>query len=147
LTDQRFVDSASFRQSQQTFDATRVQWGDPKRLFADLTNAWSVRAVKRINGTGARQQAVGCNNIFALAGARTPLGTLTGFAHLTDQDEAAVQECRLSRQTCGVRLAGTQPLGGEASIAWAGGLGARLTQYQRRCGKLLAGGGHRHCQH
>lgn len=119
LADQRFVGAAPFRQNEQTFDAARVQWGDVKRLFADITYAWSVRTVNGINGQGARQQAVSGDNLFAIVGARTPVGTLTGFAYLVDQDELAVQAYRLSNQTYGVRLAGTQPLGNGVTIAYS----------------------------
>lgn len=111
LGDQRFVGSANWRQNQQTYDAARVQWGDPKRLFADLTYAWSVRTVNGIDGGGARPQAIGGDNVFALAGAATPLGAVTAFAYLVDQDAAAVQGFRLESQTYGLRLAGTRRLG------------------------------------
>jgi hypothetical protein len=57
LADQRFVGSAPFRQNEQTFDAARLQWGDVKRLFADVTYAWSVRTVNGIDGQGARQHS------------------------------------------------------------------------------------------
>lgn len=119
LADQRFVGSAPFRQNEQTFDAARLQWGDAKRLFADVSYAWSVRTVNGVDGQGARQQAVSGDNLFAIVGAATPVGTLTGFAYLVDQDELAVQGYRLSSQTHGIRLAGTQPLGRRMAVAYA----------------------------
>ena len=130
LADQRFVGSAPFRQNDQTFDAARLQWGDVKRLFADVTYASAVRTVKGINGRGARPQAIGGDNLFALAGVRTGVGLLTGFAYLVDQDAAAVQGFRLSSQTYGVRLAGTVPLGPRASLAYAGSV-ARQSDWHR----------------
>ncbi|WP_116092620.1 alginate export family protein [Sphingomonas crusticola] len=110
LADQRFVGSSNFRQNQQTFDAVRLQWGTAKGFSADLAYAWSDRTVNGRRGTGVRQQAVRGDNVFALLNYGTKAGTLTGFAYLVDQDEAAVQGFRLSSQTYGVRFAGSQPL-------------------------------------
>ncbi|UAK25228.1 alginate export family protein [Sphingomonas nostoxanthinifaciens] len=111
LTDQRFVGSSSFRQNQQTFDAVRAQIGTSRGLSADLAFAWSDRTVNGIHGTGARQQAVSGDNVFALASYGAAIGTLTGFAYLVDQDEAAVQGYRLSSQTYGIRFAGNRKAG------------------------------------
>ncbi len=111
LADQRFVGSSSWRQNQQTFDAVRVQYGGPKGFSADLTYSWSDRTVNGIHGTGARQQAIGGDNVFALLNYGTGVGTLTGFAYLVDQDEQAVQNYALSSQTYGVRFAGSRPVG------------------------------------
>jgi hypothetical protein len=119
LSDQRFVGSQTWRQNQQTFDAVHVTWGDPKRVFTDLSYAWSNRTTNGINGIGARQQAISGNNVFALAGVATPVGTVTGFAYLVDQDKAVVQGFRLSSQTYGVRLAGTYRLG-NVGVAYSG---------------------------
>jgi hypothetical protein len=47
----------------------------------------------------------------------TPLGTLTGFAYLVDQDEAAVQKLRLSSQTYGARLSGAVLGRGQAGLS------------------------------
>lgn len=118
IADQRFVGSAGFRQNEQTYDAVRLQIGKPDGLSADLSYSWSVRTVNGRNGTGARQQAVGGDNIFALVGYGTPVGTLSGFAYLVDQDEAAVQGFRLSSQTWGLRFAGSQPLGKKAKLSY-----------------------------
>lgn len=118
LADQRFVGSANFRQNQQTFDAARLQLGDSKRLFADVTYAWSDRTVNGIDGTRTRPQAIGGDNLFALAGVATPVGLLTAFAYLVDQDAAAVQGFRLESQTYGLRLAGSRRLG-RIGVAYA----------------------------
>lgn len=88
----------------------RVQSGKPSTLFADVTYARSDRTVNGINGTGARQQAVDGDNVFALLGADTRLGTLSMFAYLVDQDEAAVQGYRLSSQIYNLRFAGVASL-------------------------------------
>jgi hypothetical protein len=84
----------------------RVEWTGVANLKADVTYAWSVRTIWGIDGRGARQQAVSGDNILANLSYVTPAGTLTGFAYLVDQDEAAVQAFRLSSQTYGARFAG-----------------------------------------
>lgn len=111
LDDERFVGNAPFRQNAQTYDAVRIAWTGVKNLKTDVTYAWSVRTIWGIDGVGARQQAIGGNNVFAAIGYKTPVGTLTGFAYLVDQDEAVVQGYRLSSQTYGARFAGAQPIG------------------------------------
>jgi len=110
LDDQRFVGAAGWRQNEQTFDALRIEYGEAKGLKADLAYSWSVRTIWGIDGTGGRQQAIGGDNVFATVSHPTPLGTLSGFAFLVDQDEAAVQGYRLSSQTYGLRLAGSRAL-------------------------------------
>ncbi|GGB36316.1 hypothetical protein GCM10011380_27120 [Sphingomonas metalli] len=55
--------------------------------------------------------------MFAILGWTTPIGTLSGFAYLVDQDEAAVQGFRLSSQSYGVRLAGSRPVG-RSTLSW-----------------------------
>ncbi|CAH0348664.1 MAG: hypothetical protein WA085_05075 [Sphingobium sp.] len=106
LADQRFVGSAAFRQNEQTYDAVHVTWSGLPKLTADISYVWSVRTVNGINGRGAKQQAISGNNLFALLGYATPVGTLTGFAYVVDADEAATQSFRLSSQTYGARFAG-----------------------------------------
>ena len=110
LDDDRFVDAALFRQNAVTYDALRIEWTPIPKLKADVTYAWSVRTVWGIDGNGARQRAVSGDNIFANLSYVTPIGTVTGYAYLVDQDEAAVQGYRLSNQTYGVKLAGTQAI-------------------------------------
>lgn len=118
LDDERFVGNVAFRDNAQTFDAVRVELTPAKGLKLDLAYAWSVRTIWGIDGKGARQQAIGGDNIFANLSYATPIGTLTGFAYLVDQDEAAVQGYRLSSQTYGLRLAGTQPLSKTAKLSY-----------------------------
>jgi hypothetical protein len=137
LADQRFVGSASFRQNQQTFDAVRVQWKGITHLSADVTYAWSDRTINGINGIGARQQAVSGNNVFALLGYETPIGTLTGFAYIVDQDEAVVQGFRLSSQTYGGRFAGSQQLGAAMKLAYTASF-ARQSDYHRNPNDYVA---------
>ncbi|MGK6319152.1 alginate export family protein [Sphingomonas sp. DT-204] len=118
LDDERFVGAADFRQNGQTFDAVRAEWTPLKGLKADVSYAWSVRTIWGIDGHDARQRAVSGGNVFANLSYATPLGTLTGFAYLVDQDEAAVQGFRLSSQTYGARLAGSRPLATEVKLSW-----------------------------
>jgi hypothetical protein len=130
LADQRFVGSSGFRQNEQTFDAVRFQYNPPKGLVADLTYAWSDRTVNGRNGTGARQVAVDGDNVFAILGWRFKPGMLTGFAYLVDQDEAAVQNFRLSSQTWGARFAGSAPLGKDVKLGYVASV-ARQSDYHR----------------
>lgn len=110
LEDERFVGASNWRQSGQTFDAVRVEWSPVTKLKADVSYAWSDRTIYGIDGTGSRQGAVPGDTVFANLSYDTPLGKLTGFAYLVDQDLTAAQNFRLSSQTYGVRLAGTHPL-------------------------------------
>lgn len=119
LDDQRFVGAVGWRQNEQTFDAARLEYAITPKLKADLTYSWSVRTIWGVDGTGARPQAVSGDNVFATLGWQTPVGTLTGFAYLVDQDEAALSDFRLSSQTYGVRMQGTRPLGKGVKLAYA----------------------------
>jgi len=130
LADQRFVGPAPWRQNEQTFDAVRLQWGKPRGLSADITYAWSDRTVNGRKGTGARPTAIGGDNVFALVNYGIKAGTLTGFAYLVDQDEAAVQGFRLSSQTYGVRFAGSAPIGKGVKLGY-GASWARQSDYHR----------------
>lgn len=116
LDDERFVGASPFRQNGQTFDAVRVEWTGVPKLKADVTYSWSVRTIWGIDGTGARQRAVSGDNVFANLSYVTPVGTVTGFGYLVDQDEAAVQGFRLSSQSYGARLAGSQKIGPKAKF-------------------------------
>ena len=115
--DERFVGSVGFRQNGQSFDAVRAEITPVKGVKADLAYAWSVRTIWGIDGAGARQQAVSGDNFFGNLSSQTPIGKLSTFAYLVDQDEAAMQGYRLSSQSYGVRLDGTQALG-KAKIAY-----------------------------
>ena len=110
LDDERFVGAVAFRNNGQTFDATRAEWSPLAKLKLDLSYAWSQRTIWGIDGRSTRPQAVSGNTVLANAGYQTPLGRLTGFAYLIDQDLTAVQGYRLSSQTYGARFAGAYPL-------------------------------------
>jgi hypothetical protein len=130
LDDERFVGNVAFRDNAQTFDAVRAELAPAKGLKLDVAYAWSVRTIWGIDGTAVRQQAVSGDNILANLSYATPVGTLTGFAYLVDQDEAAVQGFRLSSQTYGARLAGTQTLSKAAKIGYQFSY-ARQSDYHR----------------
>jgi hypothetical protein len=137
LADMRFVGPAPWRQNEQTFDAVRLQWGKPGGLSADVTYAWSDRTINGSNGTGARPTAIGGDNVFALLHYGSRIGTLTGFAYLVDQDEAAVQGFRLSSQTYGARFAGSTPIGRDIKLAYAASW-ARQSDYRRNPNRYSA---------
>jgi hypothetical protein len=118
LDDERFVGFAGFRQNGQTFDAVRTEWTPLKGLKADVSYVWGVRTIWGMDGFGARQQAVSGDNVLANLSYATPIGTVTGFAYLVDQDEAAVQGYRLSSQTYGARFSGSRALGKSAKLSW-----------------------------
>ena len=140
--DQRFVGTSGWRQNEQTFDAVRFEYGDPKGLQADVTYSWSVRTIWGIDGRDARQQAIGGNNVFATVSHPTPVGTLSGFAFVVDQDEADVQGFRLSSQTYGVRLAGSRTLSNDAKLNYALSYASQSDHYRNpndyRAGYWLA---------
>ncbi|MCI4588945.1 alginate export family protein [Sphingobium sp. BYY-5] len=118
LADDRFAGTAPWRQSEQTYDAVRLQWGKPLGLSADVTYSWDVRTVNGRYGGGARPQSIGGNNVFALISYGIKPGTLSAFAYLVDQDMAAVQGFRLSSQTYGLRFAGKAPIAKDLSLAY-----------------------------
>lgn len=130
LDDERFIGNVAFRDNGQTFDAVRAELTPLRGVKLDIAYAWSVRTIWGIDGVGARQQAIGGDNLFANLSYATPLGTITGFAYLVDQDEAAVQAYRLSSQTYGLRLAGSHRLTPAAQIGYQLSY-ARQSDYHR----------------
>ncbi|KMS51967.1 hypothetical protein V474_02660 [Novosphingobium barchaimii LL02] len=130
LDDERFVGNVGFRDNAQTFDAVRAELAPAKGLKLDVSYVWSVRTIWGIDGNAARQQAVSGDNVLANLSWETPLGTLTGFAYLVDQDEAAVQAFRLSSQTYGARLAGSRAFGKAVKLIWQASY-ARQSDWRR----------------
>jgi len=133
FADQRFVGPAAWRQNEQTFDAVRMQYsglGGLKGLTVDAAYSWSVRTVNGIQGTPTRPQSVGGDNYFGIIGYATPIGTLSGFAYLVDQDSAALSGFRLSSQTYGVRFAGSLPLSKNLKLGYIASY-ARQSDYAR----------------
>ena len=130
LDDERFVGPSNWRQNGRTFDAVRMEWAVTPTIRADITYSWSVRTPSGIEGSGSKPPSIGGNNVFAHVAYKTPIGTLTGFAYLVDQDEAAVQGYRLSSQTYGARMVGSQALSPIAKVDWALSY-ARQADYHR----------------
>lgn len=130
LDDERYVGNIAFRDNAQTFDAVRVEAGPVPGVKLDISYAWSVRTIWGVEGQGARPQAIGGTNLFANLSWKSPVGTLTGFAYLIDQNAMAVQNFRLSSQSYGVRLAGAQKIGDRASIAYQASYGVQ-SDWQR----------------
>ena len=133
FADQRFVGPAAWRQNEQTFDAVRLQYsglGGLKGLTLDAAYSWSVRTVNGIQGTPARPQSIGGNNWFGTIGYATPVGTLSGFAYLVDQDSAELSGFRLSSQTYGARFAGSRPLSKDLKLSYIASY-ARQSDYAR----------------
>lgn len=118
LDDERFVGNVAFRDNGQTYDAVRMEAAPVKGLKLDVSYAWSARTIWGFQGRGVRQQAISGDNIFASLSYATPVGTLTGFAYLVDQNEVAVQGYRLSSQTYGARLAGGLPLSKNVKLSY-----------------------------
>lgn len=118
LDDERFVGAVGFRDNGQTFDAVRSEFTAIPHLKADLSYVWSVRTIWGIDGTGARPQAISGDTVLANLSYTTPLGALTGFAYLVDQDEAAVQGYRLASQTYGGRFAGAHAFSKKVKLSY-----------------------------
>lgn len=128
LDDERFVGSVNFRQSGQTFDAVRAEWTIVPKLKADISYVWSVRTIWGIDGAGARPQSVSGNTVLVNLSYQTPIGALTGFAYVVDQNQAAVQGFRLSSQTYGARLAGSYAFSKAVKLAYQASF-ARQSDY------------------
>lgn len=130
LDDQRFVGSSGWRDSEQTFDAARVEWSGLKNLKADVTYARSDRTIWGIDGGNrfgpGRYRGIDGDNLFANLAYATKFGTLTGFAYLVDQDAPLV--LGNSSQTYGGRLVGTRPLSKAVKLSYVASY-ARQSDY------------------
>ncbi|WP_333574113.1 alginate export family protein [Sphingomonas sp.] len=118
LDEERFVGNVGFRNNAQTFDAVRAELVPVKGVKLDVAYAWDVRTIWGSDGRGARQRGVGGDNVFANLSVATPIGSLTGFAYLVDQDEPEVQGYRLASQSYGGRLAGSRALGRQVKLSY-----------------------------
>jgi hypothetical protein len=137
FADERFVGPAAWRQSEQSFDAVRLQWGKARGLSADIAYAGRVWTVNGRDGTGARPRAIGGDNLFALVSYGVKPLSLGGFAYLVDQDEAAVQGFRLSSQTYGARLSGQAALGEGVTLGYVASW-ARQSDWHRNPNRYAA---------
>jgi hypothetical protein len=134
LDDQRFVGSVGFRDNEQTFDAVRIEYSGIRNVKADVTYSWGQRTIWGVDGGNrfgaARQQAVSGDNVFANLSYKHKVGTLSGFAYLVDQDEAAINGFRMSSKTFGARFAGSTPLSKKAKLSYLASY-ARQSDYHR----------------
>lgn len=137
LDDERFVGNVGFRDNAQTFDAVRAELMPAKGLKLDVAYAWNVRTIWGVDGTGARPRSIDGDNILANLSYATPIGTMTGFAYLVDQDEAAVQGYQLSSQTYGGRLAGGRAFSGAVKLSYQLSY-ARQSDYHRNPNRYAA---------
>jgi hypothetical protein len=137
LDDERFVGNVGFRDNAQTFDAVRAEISPAKGLKLDVAYVWSVRTIWGVDGRAARPRAVSGDTVLANLSYSTPLGMLTGFAYLVDQDEAALSAYRLSSQTYGARLAGAKALGDGVKLAYQLSY-ARQSDYHRNPSRYAA---------
>jgi len=137
LDDERFVGNVAFRQNAQTFDAVRLEWTGVSKLKLDLAYAWNVRTIWGVDGTGPRPRSIDGSNVLANLSYVTPIGTLSGFAYLVDQDETAVQGYRLSSQTYGGRLTGSRKLSKAVKLSYAFSY-ARQSDYHRNPNRYSA---------
>ena len=139
LDDQRFVGSVAWRDNEQTFDAARIEWSGVKNFKADVTYAWSDRTIWGIDGGNrygpARYQAIGGDNVFANLAFASPIGALTGFAYLVDQDRALV--LRNSSQTYGARFAGARAIAPRVKLTYLASY-ARQSDYGRNPNRYAA---------
>jgi len=111
LDDQRFVGNVGWRQNEQTYDGLRVVNKSVKNLTVDVTYFDQVNRVFGKDSPVGRFH--GSNYLANVAYQVAPTLKVTGFAYLTDFDEAP----RDSAETVGVRLSGDQPVG-KVKVAW-----------------------------
>jgi len=110
---QRFVGNVGFRQNEQTFDAIRVSAKPLPTLSADYAYVFQVN---RIFGSDSAQGELDSDShLVRLAYALSGIGSLIGYGYLLDFDRAPA----LSSATYGLRLVGSQPLGGRWDLVYA----------------------------
>ncbi len=122
----------------EPFDAVRAELVPVKGVKLDVAYAWDVRTIWGSDGRGARQRGVGGDNVFANLSVATPIGSLTGFAYLVDQDEPEVQGYRLASQSYGGRLAGSRALGRQVKLSYQLSW-ATQSDYHRNPNRYTAG--------
>ncbi len=132
LDDQRFVGSAGWRQSEQTFDAVRAEGAlGPVKL--DLAYSNAQRTVFGADA-GPRESFDG-DFVFLGAGMAAGPVTLKAFGYLLDFDEAI--QFANSSDTFGLRATGAIPLAGHAPITVAASY-ARQTEAGSNPGNYAA---------
>jgi hypothetical protein len=110
LDDKRFVGNVGWRQNEQTYDGLRVVNKSVKNLTVDVTY---LDQVNRVFGKDSLVGRYHGDNYLANVAYQLGIGKLTGFAYLTDFDEAP----RDSAQTLGMRFTGEKPVS-KVKVAW-----------------------------
>jgi hypothetical protein len=110
LDDQRFVGNVGWRQNEQTYDGLRVVNKSVANLTVDVTY---FDQVNRVFGKDSPVGRFNGSNYLANVAYQTPVGKLTGFAYLTDFEEAP----RDSAETLGMRFTGEKPVQ-KVKVAW-----------------------------
>ena len=126
--DERFIGRSTWRQNEQVYDAAHVQGEPVKGLKLDAVYMWSDRTIYGIDGSGTRPGSVPGDSVFLHGAYELPIGTLTGFAYLIDQDAPLVYT--KSTQTYGTRFKGAHHFGKIASLNYALSY-ARQSDYHR----------------
>ena len=111
---QRWIDSANWRQNDQTLDAVRVAIKPVKGVSLDYGYAWRVN---RAFGPRSPQGIWRDNDIHLLRGSANakPIGTITAYGYFFDIPDAPLSSSR----TVGLRLVGEQKMSGNAKLLYA----------------------------
>ena len=103
LDDQRFVGNVGWRQNEQTYDGLRFVNKSIRNLTVDVTY---FDQVNRVFGKDSPVGRYNGDNYLGNVSYQLGAGKLTGFAYLTDFEEAP----RDSAETVGFRFAGEKPV-------------------------------------
>jgi hypothetical protein len=110
LDDHRFVGNVGWRQNEQTFDAVRVVNRHIPNVVIDVSYLNQVNRVFGPDGRpGANDGRFTGDNFLANLAWQLPLGKLTGFAYLTEFEQAPLP-LRDTASTYGLRFQGERPL-------------------------------------
>lgn len=126
--DERFIGRSLWRQNEQVFDAARVSAEPIKGLKLEAVYIWNDQTIYGIDGSGARPGSVRGDNFLLHGSYALPIGTLTGFAYLIDQDSPLVYT--KSSQTYGARFAGNHRFARQVKLDYALSY-ARQSEYGR----------------
>lgn len=111
---QRWIDSANWRQNDQTLDAVRVAIKPVAGVSLDYGYAWRVN---RAFGPRSPQGIWRDNDIHLFRGSANakPIGTITAYGYFFDIPDAPLSSSR----TVGLRLVGEQQMSGNAKILYS----------------------------
>lgn len=114
LDNQRWIGSVGWRQNDQTFDAARVTLNPTKSVSMEYLYSWRVN---RVFGPDSSQGIWHDTNVHGARVAVTPGKDMTAVAYGFWVDIPA--SASSSSKTFGVRLSGSQPIGGAAKLLYA----------------------------